>query len=512
MSERPAGGRRLRRTWPQRLLIAFNTICILTALAGAGLVAYGKRTVAQINRVDIDDDVIRRATELADGEPQNFLVVGVDSDEGLAADDPVRDGRDAGPEAVGGYRSDTMMLVRLDPEDTKARILSFPRDLWVDIPGQGRNRINSALSFGEESGPGLLIRTIQANFGIDVNHYVQVDFAGFKNLVKQIGGVPVYFDTAVRDPRAGLDVPEPGCVVLDEHQALAYARSRHLQYRTPDGGWRTDGTSDLGRISRQQDFAQRVLSRAIDKGARNPGTLARMVDNGSKHITLDEFTTPADLLALGSAFRDYDPDTLLRYSLPVADAVRGGAAVLDLVETEAEPILELFRGTGSSGVAPDVEPAEVAVRVVNGSGRANQAGDSTDRLAAAGFQVLSPGDLPAGVGRTEVRYPAGAESKAVLVARYLAADPLLVASAEVSDVTVVTGPDFFAVRDEPVPESEAPPVAGTTTTTTAPEVADPADGGATPTAPTTTAPVDPGVPVTEPAGYVPQAPPDADCG
>ena len=445
-------GGRLRRTWPQRLLISFNVFCIVVALVGAGTVAYAKRTVSQITReTTLGRDDITPADQIEPGAPQNFLIVGVDEDTGLAADDPIRSGRDSGPEAATGLRSDTIMVARIDPRTNEARILSFPRDLWVDIPGHGRQRINTAIQYGADGGPSLLIKTIKENFGIDVNHYLQVNFAGFKSLVKQIGGVYVYISTPVRDFRSGLNQPTAGCVLLDQDQALAYARSRHLQYQKDNGRWVGDPTSDLGRIKRQQDFTRRVIERAISKGAKNPATLAKMVNTGAKSLTLDPFTKPKDLINLGRAFKSYDPQTLVTDNLPVTDAVRGGAQVLDLIEADAEPILAQYRGTGTGGEG--VSPSAITVRVINGTRKLNQGANTTDALQSVGFKVTSPGS-DGTVLQTEVRYVPGREAEAVAVARYLDAKPALVPDQNVGEVTVVTGPDFVGVLGAPRPESE----------------------------------------------------------
>ncbi len=493
-----SGGSRLRRTWPQRLLICFNLCCISLALVGAGLVAYAKRTVEQIPRVTISGPGVEPVADLEPGEPQNFLIVGVDSAEGLGEDDPVRDGRDG---EVVGLRSDTIMVVRIDPEEESARILSFPRDLWVDIPGHGSNRINTAIQYGEQGGPSLLIETLKANFDIAINHYVQVDFAGFKNVITQIGGVEVYLSNPIRDGYSGLNQPVAGCVTLDADQALAYARSRHLQYQV-DGRWRTDPSSDLGRISRQQDFTRRVIRRAIERGARNPATLRRMVESGVKSIALDQYTTPEDLIGLGRTFRDYDPDDLQNFSLPVTDAVRGGAAVLDLVDSAAEPIIDQFRGTaGAGGSGEAVLPADITLRVLNGTGTPNQGSDTTDQFARAGFTVRAPGnDTETTFAATEVRYRPGQEAEALLVARYLAADPVLVPVADVAEITVVTGFDLLGVAATPRPAEDITTTTSTTptSTTSTPDLDgssttedEPADGATTPT--------------TGPAGYLPDA-------
>jgi len=505
-----SAGSRLRRTWPQRLLILFNVCCIVVALVGAGAVAYAKRTVAQIPRVNLDRQAITAADELPPGSPQNFLIVGVDSDENLASDDPVRDGRDKGAEKAVGLRSDTIMVVRIDPGETQARILSFPRDLWVEIPGHGHQKINAAMAYGADGGPSLLMQTIKANFGIDINHYVQVDFASFKSIVNQIGGVKVYLNAPVRDGHSGLYQPNAGCSLLDSGQALAYARSRYLQYQDADGRWRKDPGSDLSRIKRQQDFTRRVLNRAIEKGARNPATLARMVNTATTDgIAIDAFTTPQDLINLGHAFKNFDPQALDTDTLPVTDAVRGGADVLDLDESGAEPTLALYRGTGAGGAGTaDVDPTTITVRVVNGTGKLNQGADTTDLFAARGFKVVSPGadsvDQPL---KTLVRYHSGDVAAAVMVARYLPEDPLLIQDDTVNEVTVITGPEFTTVLDAPRAADAVATAPSTTTSTTVPDesTTTPKGSGSGDSTTSTTSP--------DRAGYLPGTPPPGEsCG
>jgi LCP family protein required for cell wall assembly len=498
MSTTTAGAPRLRRTWPQRLLITFNVCCIVVALIGAGSLAYAKRKVSDINRVQIDSIASIEASDIGD-QPRNFLIVGSDSDDGLDVDDPARAGRD---DTVAGIRSDTIMVVRLDPAANAAKVLSFPRDLWVDIPGNSSNRINASLQYG---GPDLLISTIKTNFDIDINHYVQVDFAGFQELVKLLDGVPVYFATPVRDRNSGLNIETAGCTTLDENGALSYVRARHLQYQDEDGDWRSDGTGDLGRISRQQDFIKRVLRRAVNQGARNPAKLAEFVDVGVDNLFLDQNTTPGDLVALGQAFRSFDPSTLETYSLPVTDEIRGGAAVLDLIPSAAEPTLQLFRGTGEVLEPGEILPSSVAVRVLNGSGVQDQASEASEILQTAGFEMGEPSSSPA-VEVTEVRYTPGQEAQAALVARHLFAQPVLVADPEVGEITVVTGPDFGAALLEPRSAEEVPvPTTAATTTTTAPAVDEGSSTSLGGDAAVTT--------TTEVTGFVPDAAPvGQDCG
>ena len=223
-------GAKLRRTWPQRLLLGVNVVVVVLCLATAGALAYVDNKVGRVRYISLG----QLTTEEEDpdaGGVKNILLTGVDNQEGLDPEDPRMEGRDD------GLRSDTIMLLRVDPEREKAALVSFPRDLWLPLGGDGqRSKINSALPIG---GPDLLIRTISENFGIPINHYVQVNFAQFQRVVDVIGGVPVPFDKPVRDEWTGLEILEPGCTNLDGKRALDYVRSRYLEYYDGDR-WQSD--------------------------------------------------------------------------------------------------------------------------------------------------------------------------------------------------------------------------------------------------------------------------------
>ena len=205
-----------------------------------------------------------------------------------------------------------------------------------------------------------MIDTIKNDFGIPINHYIEMNFFAFRSVVAAIDGVPIYFTTPVRDTKTGLDVPEAGCITLDPVQALAFARSRAYEY-FQDGRWRTDPTGDLGRISRQQEFIRKVIRRAIDKGARNPAVLNDLINAGTGALHLDPTITPADLVDIGKRFKDFNPDNLETYSVPVVGANKGGASVVLMKASEAEPILDIFRGVDAN--APD----SILVVVQNGT-------------------------------------------------------------------------------------------------------------------------------------------------
>ncbi len=420
-------------------------------LVAAGALAYGYGKYGQIPRVAIGE-TLSVTDDPDDGEPvaENFLIVGVDSAAGLDPDDPLVEQR----AEVAGFRSDTMMVLRVDPASTRAALLSLPRDLYVPIPGSGNGRINEPIEIG---GPELLIQTIQDYLGIPINHYAQVDFYGFRRLVDAIDGVQLWFPNPVRDQRSGLNVPEPGCVTLDPDNALGFVRSRAYQEYV-DGRWRTDPTGDLGRVKRQQQFIIAALERSVDKGMRNPVTLDELIDSTLDAITIDDTLDGDDLLDLGRQFRRFDPSSLDVYQLPVEDATVGGAAVLRLQSQAAEPILDVFRSRDPSQLTEDA----VRVRVLNGTGEPGQAASASAALRSAGFAIGGTGDAPRlGVERTEVRHPPGAEAAADLVRRWLLADADVVLDESLDEVTLITGTDWAGLRDEALP---APPTSSTTTT------------------------------------------------
>ena len=154
--------------------------------------------------------------------------------------------------------------------------------------------------------------------------------------VAAIDGVPMWFDRAMRDRNTGLDILHPGCITLDGRNALAFARSRHLEY-FKGGDFTYDGTGDLGRISRQQLFLRRVIDRAKDKGIANPLTAKRLIDVSTSNVTIDNQLSVRDLLALGKRFSSFNSGALQTYTLPnTPRTTDGGAQVVELDATAAE--------------------------------------------------------------------------------------------------------------------------------------------------------------------------------
>ena len=465
-----------RRTWPQRLVITFNICVILVAATAAVGFSYTNKKLADVQRLALSGALTD--PDPSPGAPQNFLLVGTDSDLGLSADDPALAGRGA----VTGARSDTIMILHVDPREHAAAILSLPRDLWVEIAGQGiHQRINTALGLGGggTAGPATLIATIKQNLGIPINHYAEVDFAGFENLVKSVGGVPIYFPTGIRDfdpsdglAHAAINIPGPGCYTLDPKEALAYSRSRHMQYQEvpgDDSTWTNDNGNDFGRMQRQQDFVRRVLQRAITRGVRDPLAMRKLVDVGVASVRLDETLTAGAIVQLGRTFRSFDPDELRTSQLPVVGTTINGAAVLKIKMPEAEKVLAPFQ----SG-ANDVDPAlqSITVTVHNGTARTNEATNVSEALRKTGFSIGQASD-ELGVTDTAsiIRYAPGQEAEARTLARHLQSDiifePVEATAANTGDssLVLVTGTSFTGVLVEARPAAEVPGPTTTSSTT-----------------------------------------------
>ncbi|MEN9505914.1 MAG: hypothetical protein RI958_1840 [Actinomycetota bacterium] len=313
-------------------LSAALAIVIGVAVAGAiGTVTAARSVIAGVDRVSGVAAVLSPASSTV----ENYLLVGSDS---RANSDPTSpDYGGIGSEAdVSGTRSDTIMVLRRDAVTGDAALLSIPRDLWVDIPGQGRGRINGAFS----AGPAVLVQTVQTALGLPVHHYVEVDFNGFKDLVDSIGGVQLCFLYPTRDTNTGLNIPVGGCYVLDGVAALAYARSRYFEQYI-DGDWRVDGTADIGRTARQRDFVDRALGAALAEVKANPFAAGDVVASGVAAVRLDE---DLDVLGAVTSLRSAAEAGLATWALPVRGETIDGKSVL-LLADGADSVLAWFAGT-----------------------------------------------------------------------------------------------------------------------------------------------------------------------
>ena len=198
----------------------------------------------------------------------NWLLVGSDSRAGLSEEDAAALSTGAGDF---GQRTDTIMIAHF-PLVGKGRLVSLPRDSYVDIPGYGQDKINAAYSFG---GAQLLAQTVEHNTGIRIDHYAEIGFGGFASIVDAMGGIEMCPAEAIQDPLAGLDI-QAGCQKFDGATGLGYVRTR----ATAQG--------DLDRVARQREFMGAMMGRVASPAVwLNPWRLFRLGDAGAKALTVD---------------------------------------------------------------------------------------------------------------------------------------------------------------------------------------------------------------------------------
>src|SRR5918993_1608410 len=365
-----------RRTWPQRLTITGAFLCAIACFGAAGVLYAGQRvvedrniaptiinpstnTTATIAPPTSEGGDVEEASEAttpptfppAEPGAKNFLITGADNNSCVDPDSPYAPA--FGDRSNIGERSDTIMMWRNNPDTSQVAVLSFPRDLWVTIDGRSsQQRINVAY---ERDNPQKLINTIYQNFGIVTDHFIQVDFCAFQELVNAVDGVTVPFATPVRDPNTGLNVPEAGCYTFDGDPAFAYVRSRKMQSYTHEDGWVTDGTSDLGRISRQQDFLRRTVDRLLDKGAFDPDVAGALIETVSEYIVTDPSLTPRKMLEFAGVMSKVDPTAITTYQIESRNSTIQGNSVLvpTLDGDNMQAILAVFQGRATLTDAPD---------------------------------------------------------------------------------------------------------------------------------------------------------------
>jgi len=349
-------------TVAQRVVMAFNIVVVIACLVGAGALLYGKNELDNTLATEQVDVVTTTAAPAptttvvgttipvpsttpatfppADPAAKNFLIAGSDANSCVDPNSQWANAADPGRDTQG--RSDSIMIMRIDPTTRAAAVLSFPRDLWVKVNGSNA-RINTAYVQDDYA---LLAQTMYDNFGIVVDHYLQVDFCAFKTIVDAVGGVAVPFKTPVVDLHVGINIPA-GCHTFYGDEALAYVRSRHLKWIDANGNTNEDRAADLGRVSRQQDFLRRVLQAAVNKGIYDPVVAAALIESMQTFIVRDSGLLAIDkIMQFAGVMRDINPTSIRTYQVESYGKVVGGVAVQvpKLKTDNMLAILAIFQG------------------------------------------------------------------------------------------------------------------------------------------------------------------------
>jgi LCP family protein required for cell wall assembly len=418
--------RRHKHRWRRRLVYVLSSVVLIAALGAGGLYLYVNYRYDQIKKIHSKHLV----AQVTSGRPFNLLLVG--SDTRSFVQNATQENAFGNPADQGGQRSDVTMVARFVPATKTVTILSIPRDLWVDIPGNeagvsGMNRINTAYN----SGPDLLIQTIERDLGIPINHFVAVNFNGFQGMVDALGGITMNFPTEVRDQFSGLHITTPGCQVVNGATALELVRARHLYYMQ-DGYWQYDGQSDFSRIQRQDAFFRAVLDKLASVGL-SPLTINAFIGAAVGNLTIDDTLSKGNLFDLATEFRGLPSSHFVTETLPTTGYVTdGGAQVLQMAQPYAQNTVNTFnaigapaprpaasgsRGHATTTTAPTEAHSLVHVTVLNASQVNGLAHLEAAALAYQGFRISQIGDAttPLASGTSEILYgPSGKEAALTL--------------------------------------------------------------------------------------------------
>ncbi len=405
-------------------------IVVATSLTAGTAFSWLHATAAQVahNAPTVVHAAAKQLTPALPAHPVNILVIGGD-----------------GAPNRQGVRSDTLIVLRLDPQTRTVSMLSVPRDELVQIPGYGQNKINAAFSYG---GVRLCLQVVKQYLGIPINDFVYVDFTGFQDVVNKLGGAYLmidtrYYNNTATDDWSSIDI-QPGYQRLDGAQALAFVRFRH------------DQNGDFTRILRQQMFL-----RALKRQIASSGTLSsfpRLLSAAAtmSHYLVSDIASLAQLYRLVSLVAAVDTSHIYQTSVAGSTPTIGGIDYV--VSTPAQiktAVQELYRpvgvrtqataGSGGSASVPQLPASKIAVAVLNGSGRGGVAGRTVTRLRRAGYRATDGGNAASFSFTTTV---VSCDPASLAVARRLAAQlaparvQLLAATAARGRVTVTVGASF----------------------------------------------------------------------
>jgi LCP family protein required for cell wall assembly len=437
-----------------------GAVLLVAALGWSALTYFD----AKITRVDVG-----LGSAPPTGDPVNILLVGSDSREGLSASERAQLRTGSEPTK----RSDTMILAHVSADNT-VTMVSFPRDSLVTIPEhtsangdqipESQNKLNAAFAFG---GPELTIDTIEQNTGLTINHYVEIDIAGFVNVVDALGGAQVCVTRDVYDRDSGLDLAA-GKHVLDGEESLAYVRARKIYE-----------DSDLGRIRAQQAFLGSLVRKAVSADTlTDPVKLNRFLSASLDSVTTDQAFGQAQLLSLADRLRQTPSDQVRFVTVPAADLdyrVDGiGSAVLwddakaDTIFTALANDEPLVKPTKEPSDRPTVAPGKISLKVQNGTDITGLGRRAADSLARVGFEISGqPSNSESPVTRTTIQYdPASERALATVRAALPGADAVAVEGLG-SAFVIVAGPDWDGAEKVVVPAAKATPKADDLGSTTA---------------------------------------------
>ena len=463
-----------RATVGGRILIALA--CVMALLGTGAVWGYQKVKDSNWNTVDAvnpDNEQIRDK-QLQTGD-ETYLIVGTDTRAGQNGTVGAGDSADFG----GSARSDTVIMVNIPADRSRVVAVSFPRDLQVDrpecsawnnedgkytsdeIPAATGMKLNSVYGDG---GPKCLVDTLTSMTGLNINHFIAMDFYGFEQVVNKIGGVEVCSTTPLKDYELGTILAKPGKKTLKGSKALDYVRARNIE---------TEGNGDYGRIKRQQLFMSSLLRGALSSQVlTNPSTLNGIIDTFIKYSYVDQVNTD-NLVELGQSMQGLDAGRVTFLTVPTSGTAEDGSgneiprlddidaifnAIINDLPLPGEKSETPASGTPAPAPTTTPKPAQLTVtalspysislRVLNGTGTSGIAAETANDLANFGFQINGVADASENRTDTVVRYATGEREAAATIAQMFPGASIQADSTVSSGIEVILGSDFSGALDD----------------------------------------------------------------
>ena len=395
------------RKWVYRGLIAVGLVVVLVV---GGVVADYYYLGSLVHR-----KVVKSLQTV--GATENILLIGSTTRCGLAVQNIAYGLCSQG---VTGVNSDIDMIVHLNPATGTVSLLSIPRDLFVpNARIIGANKIDAALY----EGPSQLVTAIEEDFGIPINHYVELNFDTFASVVDAVGGVYMDFPVPIYDKESGLNIERPGCYLLNGVRSLELVRARHLQIQPNPSNhqpstWPQEGLSDLARIRRTHEFLRVIASKLAARGLGNPLTDQSIATSVLPNLTVDSGFSESHMVGLAQRFAHTNINKILQLTYPLIQVVTGSYLYQGYyygdVAFPVQPnglstidqVLGINAATNAFTGAALPKPASFPLAIVNASGIASESSTVSTALRAKGFRISSSTTgTPVGkVGETVVWY------------------------------------------------------------------------------------------------------------
>ncbi|MGC8481629.1 MAG: LCP family protein [Acidimicrobiales bacterium] len=423
-----------RRTG-KRVGLVLAVVVALVVVGVGGFALYGQYLLNQVHRVTVGSE----AKQIA-GQPLNVLLIGNNTRAGLSPKEAAQFGTAA---QVGGGRADVSMIAHFDPTTKSVTLVSIPRDLFIPIPGtQTLQRVDAELNPAKGSkteDPNRLVKTIEDDLGIPIQHYVELNFDSFQGVVNALGGVKMYFPAYLHDAYSGLNITQTGCQLLNGAQALQVVRARHLQYRFPGGSWQYDGLGDLSRTRRDHIFLKVLASQVKAAGIGNPVRDVSLLKSVLNFATIDSGFSESEMLSLLLTYRHTSVATAPTGTLPIAfenGYYYKGANYGSVVFPQEPADLQMMQSL-LGYKTPLLPPSSVSVTVVNGSHSYGVQGGVASKLQALGFKanaggISTPGGNPS---ETVIYYTPGHIAQAEVLKASLSGSVMM---GQVSNLSVST--------------------------------------------------------------------------